>query len=127
MGSYSKSKGRSDKERYVGLPYYMLNSEAYKSLNPNAVCIYIELKRRFHGANNGYIGLSVREASEVINSSINTACKYLNELMDRGFIKRNKVGEFRVKNRQSTEYILTEYAWNNQRATKEFMKWRIKN
>ena len=124
MGNYSKNKGRSDKERFVSLPFYMLNSEAYRSIHPCAVTILIELKKRYHGANNGFIGLSVREAARVIGGSQNTAIKYINQLVDRGFIRISQKGEFRVKVRHSTEYILTEYPFQNQKPTKDFMKWK---
>lgn len=122
--TYAQAKGKEGNERYVLLQKYVVTCPAYRSLSGDAVKLYIELKWRYYGYNNGDIGLSLREAAEVINSVPNTARKYLQELEDKGFIKTNIKGVFRVKIRHSTTYILTEERYENQSPTKEFMKWK---
>jgi len=99
-----RNKGRN-RGRFVALPYSMLESEAWKDLNPQAALIFIELKRRYNGGNNGEISLSCREAAEVAHCGKGTANKRLVELADHGFIKPNEKGYFH--NRHASTWILT--------------------
>ena len=120
-------RGRSKTERFVMLHYWLLDSEAWGALKPAERALFVELKRRHNGSNNGQIGLSCREAAKLCKINADTASKGLRRLTELGFTKVRKVGAFSVKLRHSTEYELTDEACDGRPATKEFMSWRPKN
>ena len=126
MGSYEKNKGRSSKERYVQLNYWLLESPAWLGLSFKARALYISFKQRYNGGNNGYVHMSVREVQDVLKCANGTASKALAELIDKGFIKYRFKGTFSHKVHRSSEFILTEYEYNGQKPTKDFMGWRPK-
>lgn len=126
MGSYQKNKGRSAKGRYVKLDYWLLESLAWRSLSFKARALYIEFKMRFNGSNNGYMHMSVREIERALNCANNTAQKALSELLEKGFIKYRFKGRFTHRVHRASEYILTEYEFGGQKATKDFMRWKPK-
>lgn len=122
--NYSKSKGRRSAPSFVMLTNDIIDSEAWKSLSSNSQALWLHIRRRYNGYNNGDIPLSCREAGELLNISKNTAGKAFKELLDRGFIKVGSVGGFRVKKRYSTRWILTDEEFNGCKATKEWKKWK---
>lgn len=79
-------KGKKGAGRHVQLPEYLQASEAWTSLKPGPRALYIELKRRYNGTNNGHIILSHRDAAKAINVSRNTVGPYFAELEERGLI-----------------------------------------
>lgn len=79
-------RGKRGAGRHVQLPEYLQATEAWASLSPGPRALYIELKRRFNGHNNGRIILSHRQAAEAINVSRNTVGPYFKELEARGLI-----------------------------------------
>ena len=103
----SKSKinktGRSEKvpRGFVILDGYMLDSEAWKSLNPIARAVYIALKRRHRNrsngkSNNGYISMSRREAAQATGFSESAMRNAFPELIDKGFIKITRESSFNM-------------------------------
>ena len=76
------------KERFVKLSYSLLESEAWRWLKPHSKAVYIELRRRYNGSNNGTIALNMGDAAELLKASKSTIQKALKELEDHGFIKR---------------------------------------
>lgn len=72
--------------RFVQLPEYLQASEAWATLPPGPRALYIELKRRFNGANNGEIFLSHRDAAAALNVHRNTVGPWFRALEERGFI-----------------------------------------
>ncbi|MCB2128480.1 MAG: hypothetical protein KDE03_05235 [Rhodobacteraceae bacterium] len=72
--------------RHVQLSERLQASEAWATLKPGPRALYIELRRRFNGANNGEIFLSQRDAASAINVNRNTITGYFRELSERGFI-----------------------------------------
>ena len=59
------------KERFVGLTYELLETEAWL---PDTIVhkVYIELRRRFNGSNNGQIHLSLLAGAKKLNMSKTT-------------------------------------------------------
>jgi hypothetical protein len=112
-----KNKGRS-LGRFVALPYNLLESYAWQALSPEAALMYIEIKRRYNGQNNGNISLSCREAATVGRCSKGTAGKKLSELVDHGFIKSASKGHFR--NRHASTWILTSEVYEQQSPSNEW-------
>ncbi|WP_299601518.1 hypothetical protein [uncultured Tateyamaria sp.] len=72
--------------RHVQLPEYLQATEAWATLKPGPRALYIELKRRYNGRNNGHIILSHREACKALNVHRNTVGSWFTELEARGFI-----------------------------------------
>ena len=72
--------------RHVQLPEYLQASAAWATMKPGPRALYIELKRRFNGSNNGQIFLSHRNAGKALNVHHNTAGPWFHELQKRGFI-----------------------------------------
>jgi len=72
--------------RHVQLPEWVQASPAWATLKPGPRALYIELKRRFNGANNGAIFLSHRDAALALNVHRNTVGPWFRDLMERGFI-----------------------------------------
>ena len=81
---YKRSKKGTG--RHVQLPEYLQASEAWRTLKPGPRALYIELKRRYNGRNNGQIVLSHRQAAEALNVNRNTVGAWFAELQERGFI-----------------------------------------
>jgi hypothetical protein len=119
------AKGRTKKgDRFVKLDHWLLNTEAWRSLSPAARALYVELLRRYNGHNNGEISLSVREAARILHIAKDTASKAFKELEAKGFVKRHVCGSFNWKRRHATTWILTDYEFEDEPATKEFARWR---
>lgn len=72
--------------RHVQLPEWMQASPAWATLKPGPRALYVELKRRYNGSNNGAIFLSHRDAAQALNVHRNTVGPWFRELMERGFI-----------------------------------------
>jgi hypothetical protein len=124
----SKRNHRGSTEKtahHVRLYEWFQQSAAWCSLNPVARCVYLELKRRYVGTNNGRIPLSVREAAEALRVGKSTAAEALKTLETRGFIVAMCQGKFDRKTRHSTEWRLTEERCSVtlKPASKEFMRW----
>jgi DNA-binding transcriptional regulator YhcF (GntR family) len=67
-----------------------ISSPAWRSLTPTARVLYVELKRRYNGSNNGDITLSHREAVKALNLHRNTVGKHYKELQVAGFIEETE-------------------------------------
>lgn len=124
MSKY-KRKGKS---KFIMIEAYVKRSAAWKALTPIERCAYLELKWRYDGMNNGYIGLGCRELSDELNMGRDTARRALNKLLEVGFINKQKPSAFSLKNRAVTEWRLTEYRCDvtGELPTKTFMRWEPK-
>lgn len=113
-------------DRYVGLPHYMLRSDAWLDLSSDAKAILIDVWQRHNGVNNGGISYSVREAAE-IKISKSGAARALRELVDHGFLVVEKEGSFKVKTTSpAREWRITAEPSGpvqERKATKDFMRW----
>lgn len=111
--------------RHVQLAEWVMASEAWATMPIGPRALYIELRRRFNGGNNGHIFLSHRDAANALNMGRDTVSRYFKDLIERGFIvvtKGHSLGPEGIG--QSTHYRLTEEAYESKPATKDFMKWR---
>lgn len=121
----ANAKGRSKTSLRFVLNYeWMLKSPAYRSLSCYSRCLLQEIKRLYNGGNNGELYLSVRGAAELLNIHKDTAAKAFSELEEKGFIRAKTKGSFSQKVRHATTWILAEYEYAGQLATKNFMSWR---
>lgn len=116
---------RSLSGRHVQLPEYLQASEAWATMKPAPRALYIEIKRRFNGSNNGKLFLSVRDAAKAINVSKNTVGQYFTELEKRGFIHKVQGGYLgpNGKGQAAVWAIDEEPTQDGQPARKGFMRW----
>jgi hypothetical protein len=99
--------GRNQKERVIVLKFPLLESEAWQSLPAPACKIFIELRKRFNGQNNGDITFSYREAAKLVGCSKSSAKRHLEALVWHGFIDMHNKGMMR-KRHATTWYLTTE-------------------
>ena len=85
----------------------MLNAPAFLRLRGNAVKLMAMLHKRYNGANNGDISMSVREAAREVGCCPNHAVIPFRELEAAGFIAPTVKGAFSWKSRHATTWRLT--------------------
>ncbi|MFK4062925.1 hypothetical protein [Brucella anthropi] len=108
------NKGRSKGGApYVQLFHWIRKTDAWRSLSPYPKLLYIEIRGRYNGSNNGGISFSVREAMDALCCSNRTAINAFKDLEDRGLIKAVIKGAFDWKTRygaegRATTWLLTE-------------------
>lgn len=126
MARSYKSFKRGGAGRHVQLPEWLQASEAWCNLKPGPRALYIELKRRFNGANNGKIFLSHREAALAICLSRNSVGPMFKELQGKGFIRMTQAPHLGPSGiGQSSVWALTELPTaDGKKATKDFMGWQ---
>jgi hypothetical protein len=119
----SRTKPKMPGARHVRLYHYLLNSAAWQGLDANSRALYVEIAKRYMGANNGRIPYSVREGAAALHISPATVARCLVKLVDHGFIVATMKGAFDYKKRHATEWRLTEFDYGDRCATKDFMRW----
>lgn len=91
--SWAKRKRDRGHKSFVMLPRKMLRHQEWKMFNPAAKIIYIHLKGKYNGHNNGEIRLYYSELKGIKGlSSPSTISKAFRELEIKGWIKRTKLG-----------------------------------
>ena len=121
-------KGKRGTGQFVQIPEWLQASDAWACMKPGPRALYIELKRRYKGGNNGQLFLSRREAATALNVGRDTVGGYFAELKERGFIVETRghcLGPSGIG--QSATYALTESPVESKPATREFMAWRKQN
>jgi hypothetical protein len=125
MSSRHRRKSRGGK--FVKLDEYVLRSPARRALTMMERCAYVELKRRYNGTNNGTLGLGCQELADNLGVGRSAAANALAGLERKGFIARQRLSGFNVKNRAATEWRLTEHRndVNGDLPSKEFMRFDV--
>jgi DNA-binding transcriptional regulator YhcF (GntR family) len=131
-----RRKHRSNQQRFVQLFHWEMKNAAWKDLSATARALYVEIKARYHGTNNGLIGYSVRQAADELKISKATASRAFRALVSHGFIVAEQKGSFSYKmdaegkrKRLASEWRLTAYdsdvatSYAAKLSTKEFMRW----
>jgi predicted RNA binding protein YcfA (HicA-like mRNA interferase family) len=114
--------GRSAEDQYWNLPYTLARSEAFRSLPGPALKVFVELRCRFNGGNNGKLTLSLDEAARLLGLSKTTAKRAFTDLEARGFIKLRVKGSW--YGRKASEWILTTIPLNGVPSTNEWKQWQ---
>lgn len=108
--------------RFVALYDWFMNSPAWKGLKPGPRALYVELKRKFNGTNNGRLFLSHRDAAEALNMNREAISGYFAALVSAGFIVQTQGHCLGPSGKgQAATYALTEEPLDGRPATKEFM------
>ena len=123
----SLSASSQDPKRFVQLNYLLIKSNAFKEVSGGAFKLYVKVRERFNGVNNGEIGFSVRDASNRLGISRMTASKYFKELEEKGFLKIKEKGSYNFKSRHATTWIITAERYNHKAPSNDFMSWNKHN
>ncbi|UQV19170.1 helix-turn-helix domain-containing protein [Brevundimonas albigilva] len=104
----------------------MLESEAWRDLNPAARAVYLEVALLYNGRNNGLLALSVRDAAERCRINKDTAGRAFDALRTTGFLDCVTPGGFSRKMRHASEWRLTVETCDRtgELPSKAFMRWR---
>jgi len=125
MASKRYKSNKKGAGRHVQLPEYLQATRAWANLKVGPRALYIELKRRYNGYNNGSIILSHRGAAEALNVHRNTPGRWFTELERRGFIcleQAPHLGSSGIG--KASIWRLTELpSADGKPATKEFVSW----
>src|SRR5208282_4584415 len=115
-------KGRNEVEQYAKLDYAMLRSRAWLSLSGAAVKVWIELRTRYNGSNNGWITLSLDEAARLLHLSKSTCKRAFDELRAKGFVALTRQGQW--YGRQASEWAVTDRHVEGTPATRAWRQWQ---
>jgi hypothetical protein len=85
-------KSRAKSAPFVSIPWAVLDSPNFAKLSHAAVCMLIELARRFTGKNNGDLSATARAREPRGWNSNETITRALRELEHYGFIIRSRQG-----------------------------------
>lgn len=119
----TNATGRSEGEgQFLPLPYSMVRSAAFRSLSGPALKVWIEVRARFNGANNGRLSLSWDEAAEKLGLSKTTVGRAFRELITKGFLRLRRAGHW--YGRRAAEYIATDVKYDGHPATRDWERWR---
>jgi len=128
MGSKPYKANKKGAGRHVQLPEYLQACAAWARLKPGPRALYVELKRRYNGSNNGQIILSHRDAAIALNVSRNTVGPYFAELETRGLIMMTRapyLGPSGIG--QASLWALQELPTaDGKPATRAFVRWADK-
>lgn len=137
MARKHDKRGRRNGDGHFFQMYeWFMSTAAWQHATPYERSLYLELKRRYNGRNNGDISMSHREAQALLSCSNTAIENAFRGLVARGFIAAVQKGAFDWKtNKQTgnggraTRWRLTELPQDiPQRVlsggTKEFMRWQ---
>jgi predicted transcriptional regulator len=122
-GRGADATGRSKRGgQFVPIPYDMAASIAWLSLSGTAVKVYVELRRRYNGGNNGNLSLSLDEAARLLHLGKATIARAFAELVAKGFIVMTARG--RWYGRHATTYAVTDRPMGRNPPTNAWRAWR---
>lgn len=98
-----RSKGDG---QYAPLPYALLQSPVWRALGGAAVKVWLELRSRFNGGNNGRLTLSLEEAAPLLRLGKATVLRAFNELVEAGLVVQTRRG--RWYGRLASEWAVTD-------------------
>ena len=116
--------GRSDgiQGQFVPISHDMAASVAWRSLAGASIKVYVELRRRHNGSNNGAMYLSQDEAARLLALSKSTVRRALAELEAKGFIRMMTRGGW--LGRKAATFAVTDRPLNQYPPTNEWKHWR---
>jgi hypothetical protein len=118
---YRTRRGKPE-DQYFGLFYPMARSPAFRSLSGAALKVFIELRTRFNGCNNGDLSLSLDEAARLLGIGKATAQRAFAELAEKGFIAMTKKGQW--YGRRATTWRATDKGCNGELPTNDWKRWQ---
>ena len=108
--------------QFVPVTYDILKHPNFRRLSADAVRVWLEIHRGYHGVNNGEISFSVQQAMDCLHSGSGRASKAINELIKARFIICTRDSSFHMKTRRAREWMLTTQAMGMGAASNEWKK-----
>lgn len=121
-GRRPNATGRSESEQYVKFGYPFLRSAVFRSLSGAAVKVFLELRTRFHGNNNGQMALSLEQAATLLGMGKATVGRALAELQEKGFVVCTKRGHW--YGRQASTWAVTLESIGGAVPTHDWKRWQ---
>jgi DNA-binding transcriptional MocR family regulator len=100
----------------------MAKSPAFRSLSGSALKVFIEVRTRFHGGNNGDLSLSMDEAAQLLGIGKATAQRAFAELEAKGFLKMTRKGQW--IGRLATIWRTTDKGCKGELPTNDWKAWQ---
>lgn len=124
MPNHQNKKGRSKGGgQYMPISRHMATSDAWRSLSGAAVKVYVELRSRYNGGNNGDLSLSYSEAADLLALGKSTIARAFAELEEKGFIKKTVEGQW--YGRKAATWMATDKELRKgEPATNDWQSWR---
>ena len=98
---------RSRKERFLGIPLSVFETEAYRSLKASSVKMLVDLAKQYNGYNNGDFTAAYSVLKKHGWKSKGTIQSAIKELIDKGFIVRTRNARFQNPNATCALYGVT--------------------
>ena len=111
--------------QFVSVPYEMLKHPNFSRLSADAVRVWLEMHRGYHGIINGEIGFSVQQAMHCLHSGSGRASKAINELIEASFIICMRDSSFNMKTRKAREWMLTTQPSGMGAASNDWKKFTV--
>ena len=114
---------KSNAPKHYRLHAEMFYHPNYQALKPAARAVLTVVEMLHNGNNNGKIYVSCDTAARLAGVSHPTAHRALKLLEERRFIKCTKLSGFNMKDRQASEYALTNKPIGDAPATNAWQWW----
>lgn len=114
--------GHSVGDQYAILDYSFLRSDAFRQLSGPAIKVFLELRTRYNGKNNGRITLSLDECRRLFSIGKRTAQRAFQELEAKGFVRLVVLG--RWFGRKASEWELTMVPRDGRPPTHDWKMWK---
>ncbi len=121
-GKRPNATGRNETVQYFSVSYAMAQSPAWRSLSGAALKVWVELRCRFNGRNNGQLSLSWDEAARLLGLGKGTVGRAFAELEAKGFIKMTKRGQW--YGRRATTWAVTDKSYQGHLAAHAWKHWK---
>jgi len=121
-GRRVNATGRNGTEQYIGVPYSMTRSAAFRSLTGSALKVWVELRSRFNGRNNGELSLSLDEGARLLGMGKTTVGRAFVELEEKGLIVMTRRGQW--YGRLATTWAVTDRSYNGHLPTNAWKHWQ---
>jgi DNA-binding HxlR family transcriptional regulator len=108
-------------EQWFPISYPMAHTPAFRSLSGAALKVWIELRTRFNGGNNGQLHLSLDEAAHLLGLGKATVQRALKELEEKGFIVKTRQGQW--YGRMATQWRTTDKGTHGNPPTYDWKRW----
>ena len=124
----NKGRNANSQGSFARLDHNILHSAAYRSLNPAARSLLVEIVSMYKGNNNGALWLSVRDAADRMGvSDTKAASRALRDLESVGFIDMTKDAFFSVKASATSRARCWRLTWEFDHANKKSASFRWKD
>lgn len=120
-GRRVNATGRNGDEQFIPVSYPMAKSAAWRALSGTAVKVWIELRARYNGGNNGALHLSLDEAAQLLGLGKATVSRAYVDLVEKGFVVMTRPGHW--YGRQATLWRVTDRGTHGQPPTNDWKRW----